>query len=676
MKIRQFAIYFLLVSVVLMLINVNHTETFAESETILVGFHQNTPPFQFIDRQGKPAGMHIDILNRIAQLRNLEIEYIPFNNTIDAMKEFQEGKFHILLGIEKPKLNSNDAQATINLSSVSLCLIAPNSIKNEIKDMEEYRRYRAVFETGTISNYMLSSIPVKYFIIAGNQISLLEYQVSGKADLIIGTMESMLYLLNQEGLEKEYSIIQKHLGHFSYVMKVQNTQKELLRILEYEIANMQATGIYEQIYNNWIIKEEDHDENLRKVVRQLLLATCIIIVLAAVYILFSIRIRKLLRRQVERKTLEVQRANKELERRIQQVQSESELRNNIIRCSPNGMVLFDRDFNIKLINRVACYLAGVNESAVGESVMELGIFGDILKSIRENIFNPDFVMNSRTIIMENEEGIKNSYRYSIQQIQEYGNVSGALMTVEDITKEENEKKELFEKEKSKMLNRIVSGIAHEIKNPLTSIRTFVSLDPEKFNSPRFINFYKKYIPSEVERINKLIENLINYAKPGIGKKTVTDISQIIHECVFFINSTIDKENIIVQEYIDENIKIYADKDQIRQVFINIIMNGIESMEEKLSCQDTDGLVLKMKISTRVNEKYVEISVRDEGMGIPDDILERCMEPFFTTKEHGSGMGLALSRHYVEENNGEMSIETSVGMYTDIRIKFRRYYDEA
>ena len=100
------------------------------------------------------------------------------------------------------------------------------------------------------------------------------------------------------------------------------------------------------------------------------------------------------------------------------------------------------------------------------------------------------------------------------------------------------------------------------------------------------------------------------------------------------------------------------------------------MEEKLSCQDTDGLVLKMKISTRVYEKYVEISVRDEGMGIPDDILERCMEPFFTTKEHGSGMGLALSRHYVEENNGEMSIETSVGMYTDIRIKFRRYYDEA
>lgn len=671
-KITLFLAKFLvLISILVIFCNCN--KAYAIPETIRVGFPKNTPPFQFIDNQGKPAGMHIDIIKNIAEVRKLSLEFIPFNNSIEAKTTFIDGEIDLLLGIGKPLISDYNLQRTINLSSVSLSLFVPKDIANKLKNYDDYKYYSAVFEYDTVAAQILTSIPVKYFTITANQIDLIDYQIKGKSDLIIGAKESVLYQLNEMGLEKEYEIINKHLGYFSYVIQVGNKERELFHMLEHEMAQLQVTREYERIYNKWIIKEEN--QTIKRIVKNITYIAGVLALLAMIFIYLNMRVRTFLKKKIEEQTFEIRKTNKQLETTIQQIQNANELRDNIIKYSPRAMVLFKKDYNITLINKSACYLAKVGSSITGSSVLGLPIFGYILKSIKEEIFEDNYKLDNKIIAMDGGSGIKKDYRFSIQQIWENSQVTGALITVEDITVEENKKRELHEKEKNQMLNKVVAGLAHEIRNPLTSIQTFVTLAKTNINNKRLIDFFEKYIPDEVNRINRLVESLINYAKPSKNKKLIINVSTLLHDCAFFIKSIIENKKIVINENIVDNLNIYADKDQIKQVFINILLNSIESMEEKIKTGGNDNQ-LYLEVSANKANNDVIINLRDEGMGIKDEVLECCMDPFFTTKRNGTGIGLALTKQYIEENNGKISIESQVQKYTLIKIEFRRYKDEA
>lgn len=648
-------------------------EIYAISDIILVGFPVNTPPFQFLDDQDNPIGMHIDIMKSIAEERDLVFEFIPFDNSIAAKKAFMDGELDLLLGIEKPLVSNYNPQMLINLSSVNLSLFAPKDVESKLTDSNDYRSYKVVFENDTVAVQILSSIPVKYFIVTANQVDLINHQLKGKSDLIVGVKESILFQLNQMGLEREYVIMNKHLGYLSYVMQISNKEKELFHILEHEMARLQATRGYERIYNKWIIEEEN--KVIKRIVKNVAYIAGVLTLLALIFIFVNIRIRRLLKKRIEKQTHEIRNANLELEYRIQQIQDANELRNRIIKNSPISMILFGRDYNITLINKSACDLAGIDNIVDSTYVMDLPIFGYILKDIKNVIFEDDYISSNSTIVIEEDSGINKNYRYGIQQIRESNQVNGALITLEDITKEENEKKALFEKEKSQMLNKVVAGIAHEIRNPLTSIRTFVTLAKSDISDIRLKKFFDKYIPDEVNRINRLVESLINYAKPSSNKKDIINVSVFISECVFFIKNIIRHKGIIIKKNIPDNLKIYADKDQIKQVLINILINSIESIEEKLKNHYGVERELYLEVSIQNYNNNVIICVQDEGLGMKDEILKYCMDPFFTTKKSGTGIGLALSKQYIEENNGKILIESQAGKYTKIQIVFRRYQDE-
>ena len=116
--------------------------------------------------------------------------------------------------------------------------------------------------------------------------------------------------------------------------------------------------------------------------------------------------------------------------------------------------------------------------------------------------------------------------------------------------------------------------------------------------------------------------------------------------------------------------ILGNRDQIKQILINIVINGKESMEEKLATLPGDA-ELTLQIALRESKDGSVVTVRDEGMGMSAEAVEQCMNPFFTTKRTGTGLGLTLSRQFAKENNGEMTITSEVGVYTQIQIEFRR-----
>ncbi|HWP50508.1 MAG TPA: ATP-binding protein, partial [Clostridia bacterium] len=249
-------------------------------------------------------------------------------------------------------------------------------------------------------------------------------------------------------------------------------------------------------------------------------------------------------------------------------------------------------------------------------------------------------------------------------------VAGALFSLEDITFELEAAKKSFEREKNHILNRMIAGIAHEIKNPLMSIRTYACLLPSKIDDPGFRASFAEFVPRESDRINHLVESLVNYAKPVQGEPAYIDLFGLVRDCAYL--SEVAKRNTAIQFNLNAqgSCYIFSNVNQVKQVLINIIINGIESVERKLADTPQPNAARTVSVATFKDGEYGCVQVRDEGVGMNEYVKKHCVDPFYTTKDRGSGLGLALSSQYIRENGGSLDIESEEGQYTCITLRFR------
>ena len=303
---------------------------------------------------------------------------------------------------------------------------------------------------------------------------------------------------------------------------------------------------------------------------------------------------------------------------------------------------------------------------------DIPFFKNLLEQLGDSPWENDTGRLDRAVTIPGGASENHTYQCSVIQAPGADAQSGILLTILDITKEEQEKRLAFEKEKSKAMNRLIAGIAHEIKNPLMSIRTFANLITTRRGDQQVQDMFAEFVPDEVDRINKLVEGLINYAKPTQKQVTSIDLGNVINECMYLTQAVVKQGRIQVEVRAEEGLLIRGDQTQIKQVLINIILNSIESMEKKMkeqSGQATHRPVLTIE-AKGVGSQAV-ITVEDEGCGMTEKEIRRCTDPFFTTKTTGTGLGLALSKNYLEENGGCLLIESKLQEYTRITMKFDR-----
>lgn len=646
---------------------------YAEDETLRIAFNPNAAPYHFIDKDGYFAGMHIDMMNWIADKKNIKAIYIPYETNSECINALNNKKVDVVLGHKTNDKAASGLQYTNELSSSSLCLIASNEFARTIDDSHDYRKYSAVIEFGTAANYNMLKMGIRRYLSKADQVAVLESLTSGQADIAIAVYDSCMYLLNASGLKNEYTVLRRYVSPISYAMVVRQNDIHIFNLIESGLTEMRASGSYEKIFKKWQLEDERFIaiERMRKIIFLVVSITCITIIV----VLFNIMINKMLKRKVEEKTKELYDANKELDRRMIQIQSDSRNRYGMIEFSPSGMVSFDTNFQITLINNAALYLSGTKESCLGRDVRDLKVFGDILKSIDYDIFSLEYYSEkvSRPVTIE-VGGVtdRKVYRYNIYSSRDETGISSILLNVEDVTVEEQKKQELFAKEKNRSLNLLIAGIAHEIKNPLMAIRTAASLLKVQGNEPEVQKAFTKFVPGEVDRINQLVDGLINYARPVKGKREVANLTSIVRECLYLTKFGAKYDNIRYRINLEESVFVYVNRDKIKQALINVIMNSIESMEIKLNKEQNRMLV--MNIDVNKYSEWAMVCIRDEGVGMSESQISRCMEPFYTTKAASTGLGLALVRQYIEENDGNIEIRSVLGRSTTIILKFRKVDD--
>jgi signal transduction histidine kinase len=221
----------------------------------------------------------------------------------------------------------------------------------------------------------------------------------------------------------------------------------------------------------------------------------------------------------------------------------------------------------------------------------------------------------------------------------------------------------------KSLETIAGGFAHEIRNPLTSIKTFIQLAPERKDDPDFIREFSRIVLDDVYRIERLIEEILDYARYMEPRLTEEDVNDIVSSCLYFIEVKADSRGIkIEKELVSDLPRVMLDRQQIKQVFLNLFLNALDAMSER-------GGVLRVRtrpLAKAGGRLWVQIETEDTGHGIPAANLEHIFDPFFTTKhesgEHeGTGLGLTIVHQIIEEHHGEIQVSSVPGSGTTFLV---------
>lgn len=219
--------------------------------------------------------------------------------------------------------------------------------------------------------------------------------------------------------------------------------------------------------------------------------------------------------------------------------------------------------------------------------------------------------------------------------------------------------ELERSERLKVARTLSLGLAHEIKNPLTTIKTFSEYLPEKYLDEDFVKKFASIVPSEVDRINNIIHRILDFSKPSSPSLKKTDISGLIDDTLQFLDSEFLKHKIeVIKEYIDADISLLIDPSQIKQVLINLLLNAIDAMP--------NGGKLTIKTYTEKNI-FAVIEISDTGCGITANNLKNIFNPFFSTKDSGSGLGLSISDQIIKNHNGRIEVESKIKEGTKFKI---------
>lgn len=231
------------------------------------------------------------------------------------------------------------------------------------------------------------------------------------------------------------------------------------------------------------------------------------------------------------------------------------------------------------------------------------------------------------------------------------------------------RQEIAQSDKYKTLSTLASGVAHEVKNPLTSIKTFCEYLPQKLDDKEFLLKFSRLVGREVDRIDGMVHELLDYGKPGPLALKKTDINKLVEDTLGTLSNQFIKDHIdvVVTESqghtSQENVFLNIDANRIRQALLNLFLNAIEAMP-------SGG---KLAVSTRVkgqgsSSKGLEIVIQDTGPGITPEDLKHIFDPFFSRKDNGTGLGLAIVQGIVEQHKGKIRITSKVGVGTTVKVE--------
>ncbi|URT73319.1 PAS domain-containing sensor histidine kinase [Cytobacillus firmus] len=322
-----------------------------------------------------------------------------------------------------------------------------------------------------------------------------------------------------------------------------------------------------------------------------------------------------------------------------------------------GILLWNDQFQIVDINQSGQRMLQMSkEDLVGISLHSIlndcNITDDELKEQIRSIHSDGQSDGNLSITLKS--GRKKFFEFS-NKLNIFSNIS--MTTFKDITEKLEMEEQLRKSDTLNVIGELAAGIAHEIRNPMTALKGFIQLLEGSVKED--YTMYFNVITTELSRIDSIINEFLILAKPQAVKFVEKDISQIMKETVDLLSAQAVLHNVQFRTYYEQNLpRVFCETNQMKKVFINIIKNAIEVMPK--------GGYITVSIQ-KESDQRVHISIGDEGTGIPAHKIKKLGEPFYTTKERGTGLGLMVTYKIIEEHKGTIEVESKLGQGTVFHI---------
>lgn len=341
---------------------------------------------------------------------------------------------------------------------------------------------------------------------------------------------------------------------------------------------------------------------------------------------------------------------------------------NVLESMANGLITVDRSLRVATFNPTALeILRKPREEVDGHPISELLPLEEEIKRV---LADSELILEKEVKISGEGKG-KTFVALSVSPLKEpESHISrGAVVIVRDLTMIRELEQKVIVSEKFAALGRLSAGVAHEIRNPLNSIRGFIQYFQKKLALEEEDYRYTDLMLTEVDRLNRVISKLLAYSKPREPRLSIRSADEVLDHCIRVVEREAAEAGLkIVREPSGDEVPlVLMDTDQMTQVFLNILINSIEATPR-------GG---KVVVGCGTDEQgRVMIHVADAGEGIPKDNLDKLFDPFFSTKKKGTGLGLAIVKSIIEGHDGEIEVESEPGKGTRFIVTLRVYQPPA
>ncbi|GAB7388478.1 hypothetical protein BSNK01_23160 [Bacillaceae bacterium] len=318
-----------------------------------------------------------------------------------------------------------------------------------------------------------------------------------------------------------------------------------------------------------------------------------------------------------------------------------------------GIIVVDAEGRIVEISEMACLILGVHKQEILNKSLDEVFQGvpEEQRVFQKSILN-GVVFKNQAISWTNDNQRYELLVDSNILRDELGNLVGAYVVFKDVTNLRSLEQKIQRSDRLAMIGQIAAGTAHEIRNPLTSIKGFLQILRQSLQEKGLEKEkeYTEIMLTEIKRINTLVSEFLLLSKPRDIQYQLVDLNHVLREILPIVENEALLHGIDVEYRCDDRLPmVIGDSELLKQVFLNISKNGIEAMG------DSGKLTISYHLDEK--EKKVSIDIHDTGPGIPPYVIDKIFDPFFTTKEEGTGLGLSVCQKIIHDIGGQIRIST-------------------
>jgi nitrogen-specific signal transduction histidine kinase len=338
----------------------------------------------------------------------------------------------------------------------------------------------------------------------------------------------------------------------------------------------------------------------------------------------------------------------------------------------SGIIAVNADRVVTVFNQCAQAHIGLSESAVIDR--EMTVLPPALVECLESVLRTQAGFRDKDVcIKSGDDDIP--IRVSGAIFHGYtGELLGALLAFDDMTLLKKMEEQIRRTDRLSSIGTLSAGMAHEIKNPLVTIKTFTQLLPQQYSDTEFRHTFFDLVGQEVKRIDTIVNRLLNFARPAKASLKPVSLHDVIDNSLRLAEQQLARHGIALDRHLDATRHVIeADAEQLNQTFVNFFLNAVHAMKKggKLTVRT---MIINFspddpQAGSLPNVDRIQVDVQDTGCGIAPEDMSKIFDPFFTTKEDGVGLGLSVSHGIIQEHKGTIDVESEKGKGTVFHVQF-------